>query len=116
MFHLVFRRMQAHVKESRTHMTWLMLMLRGEEKKKQDNNEVVILYWERLCVGTMAECRAEETQGIWQSWPVRPAGGHRPPATAWQRARGRRRPWSIAPPPSIQILMYPLFNLPGIQL
>jgi hypothetical protein len=65
-------------------MTWLMLMLRGEEKKKQDN-KVVILYWERLCVRTMAECR-----DAGQMAELAGAAGRRSPATG-HRVAARTR-------------------------
>jgi hypothetical protein len=86
MFYLVFRRMHAHVKESRTHMHDLAdVMLRREEKKKQDNNKVVILYWERLCVRTMAECR-----DAGQMAELAGAAGRRSPATGHRVAAGTR--------------------------
>jgi hypothetical protein len=83
-------------------MTWLMLSMEGE--KKQDN-KLTILYWERLCVRTMAGCQNGRCG--------RQAGGHRPPNSSG--ARGWRS-WSITRSLNIHFLMNPLVNLPGIQL
>jgi hypothetical protein len=82
-------------------MTWLMLSMEGE--KKQDN-KLTILYWERLCVRTMAGCQNGRCG--------RQAGGHRPASSSAHEGGARGPSLDL----NIQFLMNPLVNLPGIQL